>query len=263
MKQIVEATKSVNALPSGSSRDLYSTHSSFGKVMDQHKNDILSIIQSVVQYKGVKGNIVNRDKAEKFEILQEFNDVILETINYNLDDLQGIRKTAETIQVQEVKIPTHSPRTYQLSSVITAKFEASPQTAKLITAKNILRPQTAFRTPVDNSLSTPFIPRIKDKPNSIRPLALLPEYDDDGNVVNYLHPYELEIEKFEPSDELLTKKEPQVPENISNFPYNYIDTEIKLNEMVEELRTANEIAVDLEHHSYRTYLGKKFFQLNF
>lgn len=249
----MEATKTVNALPSGSSRDLYSTHPSFGKVMDQHRSDILRVIHNVIQFKGIKGNIVLRDNEEKFEMLQEFNDAILETINYNLDDLQGIRKETKAIQVQEVKVPT-TPQNYQLSTIVTDKLDASPQTAKLLTAKNILRPQTAFKVPVDNS-SAPFMPRIKDKPNSIRPLALLPEYDDDGNIINYLHPYELEIEKFEPSDELLTKREPQVPENMDNFPYTYVDTEGKLKDMIEELRSVKEIAVDLEHHSYRTYLG--------
>ncbi|KAL7030363.1 hypothetical protein ACKWTF_006626 [Chironomus riparius] len=254
MKLIMEATKTINALPSGSSRDLYSTHSSFSKVMSYHNNDIINVIHNVIQHKGIKGNITKRDKEEKFEILQEFNDAILETINYNLDDMQGIRKITPTINVQEVKVP-QTPQ-YQLSTtIVTAKFDASTQSAKLITAKNILRPQTTFKTLVDNSTLTPFIPRIKDKPNSLRPLALLPEYDDDGTIINYLHPYELEIEKFEPTNETLMKREPQVPEDITNFPYNYVETEEQLNAMVEELRSAKEIAVDLEHHSYRTFLG--------
>lgn len=254
MKLIMEATKAINALPSGSSRDLYTTHPSFTKVMNCHNNDIINVIQNVIQRKGIKGNITKRDdKEEKFEILQEFNDAIFETINYNLDEMQGIRKITPTINVQEVKAPPQ----YQLSTtIVTAKFDAlSPQSAKLITAKNILRPQTLFKTPVDNSTLTPFIPRIKYKPNSLRPLAILPEYDDDGTIINFLHPYELEIEKFEPTNEMLMQKEPKVPEDITNFPYNYIDTEDQLNEMVEELRNVKEIAVDLEHHSYRTFLG--------
>lgn len=256
MKLIMEATKAINALPSGSSRDLYTTHPSFTKVMNCHNNDIINVIQNVIQRKGIKGNITKRDdKEEKFEILQEFNDAIFETINYNLDEMQGIRKVTPTINVQEVKAP-QTPQ-YQLSTtIVTAKFDAlSPQSAKLITAKNILRPQTLFKTPVDNSTLTPFIPRIKYKPNSLRPLAILPEYDDDGTIINFLHPYELEIEKFEPTNEMLMQKEPKVPEDITNFPYNYIDTEDQLNEMVEELRNVKEIAVDLEHHSYRTFLG--------
>lgn len=255
MKLIVEATKAVNSLPSGASRDLYSSHPSFSKVMLQHKNEILGAIHSVLQFKEIKGNLLRRDEEEKFEIIQECNDTMLEAINYNLDEMQGIRKTTPAIQIQEVRV-TPVAQKYHLSSVLTSKFEASPtQSARLITAKNILRPQAGFKVPVDNSANNPFIPRIKDKPNSLRPLAVLPEYDEDGTIVSYLHPYELEIEKFEPSDDLLTRREPQVPEKMDDFPFNYIDTEEKLTGAISELMNAKEIAVDLEHHSYRTFLG--------
>ena len=37
------------------------------------------------------------------------------------------------------------------------------------------KPQLKFSTPVDNSLN-PFVPKIKFKPNSLKPLAILPEY---------------------------------------------------------------------------------------
>lgn len=255
MKLIMEATKAVNQLPSGSSRDLYSSHPSFSKVMTQHKNEILTAIQTVLQFKEIKGNLLVRDEEEKFEIIQECNDTMLETINFNLDELQGVRKTTPAIQLQEIRASPVIQQKYQLSSIISSKFEASPNSARLITAKNILRPQTTFKVPVDNSPNSPFLPRIKDKPNSLKPLAVLPEYDDDGNIVSYLHPYGIEIEKFEPSDEQLAKREPQVPENMDNFPYIYVNTEEKLIAMINDLRTAKEIAVDLEHHSYRTYLG--------
>ncbi|KAG5676319.1 hypothetical protein PVAND_006165 [Polypedilum vanderplanki] len=255
MKLLMEATKAVNSLPSGSSRDLYSAYPSFSKVMGQHKDEILCAIQSVLQYKEIKGNLLRRDDEEKFEMIQECNDTMLETINFNLDEMLGIRKPTPAIQLQEVRASPVVPQKYQLSTLITAKFQASPQTARLISAKNILRPQAGFKVPVDNSANNPFIPRIKDKPNSLRPLAVLPEYDDDGKIVSFLHPYELEIEKFEPSDEQLVKREPQIPENMDNFPFTFVDTEEKLNEMINELRSVKEIAVDLEHHSYRTFLG--------
>lgn len=38
------------------------------------------------------------------------------------------------------------------------------------------KPQVKFKTPVDNSLAA-FIPKLKDKPNSIKPLSILPEYN--------------------------------------------------------------------------------------
>lgn len=38
------------------------------------------------------------------------------------------------------------------------------------------KPQVRFKTPVDNSPS-PFVPKLKEKPNSIKPLSILPEYN--------------------------------------------------------------------------------------
>lgn len=73
-----------------------------------------------------------------------------------------------------------------------------------MTARNIIRPQINFKTPVDNSANTPFIPQLKYKPHSIKPLAILPEYDDDGNIESYLHPYETELSKFTPNQSQLT-----------------------------------------------------------
>lgn len=253
MRLIMEATKAVHALPSGASRDLYSAHPSFSKVMAQQSENILSAIQTVLKFQGIKNNIVRRDKEEKFEILQECNDTMLERINSNLDELSGIRKQAPAVLLTEVRSPI--PQNYQLSTTFNRdKSISSPQTARLITAKNIIRPQVSFSVPVDNSVN-PFNPRLKDKPNSVKPLAILPEYDEDRKIVSYLHPYEFEIEKFIPPLELLKEVVPVKATDVEGTMYHFINTEAKLNEMLGELQTAREIAVDLEHHSYRTFLG--------
>lgn len=248
----MEATKAVNSLPSGASRDLYSAHQSFSKVMAQQSENVLEVVQTVLRLQNIKGNIVRRDKEEKFEILQDCNDTMLERINSNLDEVAGIRKQTPSVLVTEVKA-SPLPRKYQLANSLHDK-SLSPQNARLITAKNIIRPQTSFTVPVDNSNNC-FVPRLKEKPNSIKPLAILPEYDEDRNIVSYLHPYEFEIEKFEPTPEMMMEKVPQVTSDINEASYSYVDTLAKLQEMLSELRTVKEIAVDLEHHSYRTFLG--------
>lgn len=51
-----------------------------------------------------------------------------------------------------------------------------------IGAKNIPRPQLMFKDPVDNSENL-WVPRISDKPNNIKPLALNILYNDDGEAV--------------------------------------------------------------------------------
>lgn len=110
---------------------------------------------------------------------------------------------------------------------------------------------------MDNSNKTPFEPRIKYKPNSIKPLAVLPEYDPDGNIEGYLHPYETELDKFEVSSSLLQQKTPVKPKRLEDTPLIYVDNVKQLKELVEnELKGVTELAVDLEHHSYRTFQVK-------
>lgn len=252
MRLIMDATKAVNGLPSGSSRDLYTAYSAFIKAINVESEKALHVVSNVIKMQGIKGNIVNRDKEEKFELLQECNDAMLERINLNLDEMSGLKKSSESLMVTEVKsVPL--PRKYILASS-SDRLDPSMQTAKLIIAKNILRPQVNFKTPVDNS-NNPFVPRIKEKPWSLKPLAILPEYDDEGNILSYLHPYEFEIEKFEPPPNQLCEVIPQKPLKIEESSLAYVDSEEKLKEMILELGEESQIAVDLEHHSFRTFQG--------
>lgn len=83
---------------------------------------------------------------------------------------------------------------------------------------------------------------------------MLPEYDSDGNIEGYLHPYETELNKFEVPPSQLTQKTPIQPKCLEDTPLIYVDTVKQLKQLVEtELAGVTEIAVDLEHHSYRTF----------
>ncbi|XP_058467390.1 exosome component 10 [Malaya genurostris] len=254
-KIILNAMKAVLSMPAGNSRDLYSTHPSFVRIMDHHADKLLHTISDVLKMHEIKGNIVVRDREEKFELMQEFNDTILERINSNLDEIAGIKKKHETVLVHsEIQLPTE-PR-YRLSG--SWNNPATPSTsvkATLITATNIARPQVNFRYPIDNSALNPFVPKIKEKPNSLKPLAVLSEYDDAGNIVSYLHPYEYELDRFEPSKVALKPVQSQDPLVLENTPLIFIDKRAQVPNILDELKLAKELAIDLEHHSYRTFQG--------
>lgn len=220
---------------------------------------ILNIISTVMKNQNVKGNILRRDNDEKFELLLECNDIMLERINSNIDDLAGIKKLPEDL-LEQTMIQSAVPNaratsgSWNIRKVIETG-SGGGVSAKLISARNILRPQINFKTKIDNSNNTPFEPRIKDKPNSIKPLAILPEYGDDGNIVTYLHPYEFELNKFEPLVNQMCKVEPVEPKSIETTPLKYVNSEATLKELLEDIRKVKEISVDLEHHSYRTFQG--------
>lgn len=122
-----------------------------------------------------------------------------------------------------------------------------------MTARNIVRPQINFKVPVDNSNINPFEPQLKYKPNSIKPLAILAEYGEDGNIDSYLHPYEFELCKFEPAKSQLKKVVPTEPKPIEATPLIRVESEESLKQLVEDLSTVKEFSVDVEHHSYRTF----------
>lgn len=199
-----------------------------------------------------------RDNDEKFELLLECNDFMLERINSNLDEMAGIKKTPEMVLVHseiQTKTLPQMPISGSWNENRLLASAAKIKTTKLLTARNIVRPQISFKVPIDNSNSAPFEPRIKEKPNSLKPLAILPEYGDDGEIVSYLHPYEIELTKFEPSADQLITRSPTEAATLETTPLAYIDTESQLHDMLKELRNVTEIAIDLEHHSYRTFQG--------
>lgn len=124
---------------------------------------------------------------------------------------------------------------------------------RLLTARNIPRPQVNFKVPIDNRSDAVFEPKLKYKPNSIKPLAILPEYGDDGSIESYLHPYEIELMKFEAPPDQLKSMKPIKPKSLENTPLVYLDKPSDLQALLRDLSEVHEIAVDLEHHSYRTF----------
>uniref|UniRef100_A0A182QEF5 HRDC domain-containing protein n=1 Tax=Anopheles farauti TaxID=69004 RepID=A0A182QEF5_9DIPT len=251
---IVEAMKATRAMPSGRSRDLYAAHPEFIRIADSHADQVLHIISDILKIQGVPGNILKRDSEERLEMIHDFNDNILERIHSNLDEMAGIRKQAPTVLVQSEVQVAAVPR-YRLSGAWNEQQTREAVKATLITGTNIARPQVKFKVPIDNSRLNPFVPKIRDKPNSLKPLAVLPEYDEAGNIVSYLHPYEFELDRFQPAKDVFKSVEPQEPPLLEQTELMFVDQVSQVGDLLRELQAASEIAIDLEHHSYRSYQG--------
>jgi len=78
--------------------------------------------------------------------------------------------------------------------------------------------------------------------------------DADGNF-RYKHPYETEILHMTYPDATLQFAEPIPYLPVDTTTATWVDTYEGVLEMLEELRGAKEIAVDLEHHDFRSYTG--------
>ena len=73
----------------------------------------------------------------------------------------------------------------------------------------------------------------------------------------YPHPYKYEIDNltFDANPNQLKATKEQLYEPLARVPCVWVDTADALEEMATELDAASEIAIDLEHHSFRSYLG--------
>ena len=125
-----------------------------------------------------------------------------------------------------------------------------------------------LKSKADNSADRPFVPLITSKPHSKSPLPEVivraaedPErfFANHPNPASYEfpHPYEheissLNISNFHSNSPLL--EQIGLVKNLgSNFAY--VETEDALYSMLNELKSQKILAVDLEHHSDRSFLG--------
>ena len=207
------------------------------------------------------------DTDDMFESLVEANDILLEQIDSCLDEALGLRKN---------KKPVLPPSMKQGSPVVSSwnKSSGTRQDDKLsfLHAKNILRPQLKFKEKPDNS-NVPFVPIIKEKPNALKPLENYKSTETDPSDdaptalasfihaqrthenVSHSHPYQFELEQFQPSDNAVSVHDPEWYRPLENTPLTYIDDVEKLNQLLTTLKGVTEFAVDLEHHSFRSFQG--------
>lgn len=248
LRSVLLAIKSTNDLPgAGDDFDYYNTFPGFRAFMMKEGKSILSIMTSLVKSQGVRETFETKELEEKFDLLADVNDAILENVSNYIDEASGVKKPEENL----VFIT-------KANSINTSwnRKEFSPNTQRqncvLLGAKNIQRPQMKFKDKVDNS-NSPFVPILTEKPHSIKPLAVILE--KSGDEEHFCHPYEWEIEKFEPAEGHLTVIEPIVPKTLLETPLVFVQSVGELRKMCEELKMAKEVAIDLEHHSFRSFQG--------
>ncbi|KAB8292956.1 hypothetical protein EYC80_007320 [Monilinia laxa] len=94
-----------------------------------------------------------------------------------------------------------------------------------------------------------------------KPHAKVSLEDSLGMITNefdqkqYKHPYETEILQLQYPKAMYEKSEPIKYLPFESTSATFVDTYEGVLEMLEELKSATEIAVDLEHHDTRSYVG--------
>lgn len=123
--------------------------------------------------------------------------------------------------------------------------------------KTIDKPQVNFKTPIDNSEKHPFKPLLTSKPNALVPFeeTFMLTTAEENDPSHYKQPYETEILNQEYNPSILKKDEPIPSTDWQQTDSIWVDNLEELQKMLSELKKASEIAVDLEHHDYRSYYG--------
>ncbi|XP_078050895.1 exosome component Rrp6 [Augochlora pura] len=244
--------KTANALPIESNFNYYCCFPSFLTAKDKNVELLLKVMGHVLGTAGIKGNISRLDMEEKFDLLLESNDILLDRANLLMDEEMGIVKASEVeFVVTQTQKQTVNGSWNKRPSRLTETMEAT-QSVRLLAGRNIQRPQIMFKDRIDNS-SKPWCPKIKDKPNSLKPLAIFLEEGENGET--FSHPYEYELDMFTPPASQLQKLELRKYKPLNETPLIMIENPSDVKTLIEDLKRYKEIAVDLEHHSYRSFQG--------
>ncbi|XP_016073384.1 PREDICTED: exosome component 10 isoform X2 [Miniopterus natalensis] len=281
---VVAVTKASGGLPQfGDEYDFYRSFPGFQAFCETQGDRLLQCMSKVMQYHGCRSNIKDRSKVteleDKFDLLVDTNDVILERVGILLDEASGVNKNQPVLPTG-LQVPTTVVSSWNRKAGEYSKKTKS-ETFRLLHAKNIIRPQLKFREKIDNS-NTPFRPKIFIKPNAQKPLpqALSKErrecpqdrpedLDVPAALADFIHqqrtqqveqdmfahPYQYELDHFTPPDSVLQKPQPQWYRPVGETPCHFVSSLDDLVELSEKLLRCQEFAVDLEHHSYRSFLG--------
>uniref|UniRef100_A0A673JVB4 Exosome complex component 10 n=1 Tax=Sinocyclocheilus rhinocerous TaxID=307959 RepID=A0A673JVB4_9TELE len=263
---VVAATKASAALPAaGDEFDLYRSFPAF-----QH------LTRLIMQHHGCRSHMRDRNRLtgleDRFDLVVDSNDAVLEKVGILLDEASGVSRTQQPVM----------PAGYQPPKIVVSSWnrrggECREETFHLLHAKNIQRPQLKFKDKVDNS-NTPFVSKIFIKPNAVKPLPSCecvkkPERPEDLDVpaalVDFIHqqrtkehvddmfshPYQYELDHVVMPESLKCKPEVQMYKPLAESTCQFINTLDDLVALNEKLAKVSEFAVDLEHHSYRSFLG--------
>lgn len=252
----------------GSLVDLVSDDSSKEGLAKSRFSTTTSAREKAVAECRKRRKLVDEDDAiHEFDSqVQESLDALLEQADTNLDIVTGRRKAAAIVVKEN---PQQSTPSSTSASTPVGALDAS------LLFANIPKPQLEFDPPVDNSLDAePWRPTIPHKHHAMVPLDYVPTpstsranspalTDETSSPApsapprkdGLTHPYVYETKHIHYPSSLFTQSEPTPPRSFASTPFTFVDTPEQLAAMTAKLVKAKELAVDLEHHSFRSYAG--------
>ena len=273
---IVQSVRVVKGcVPPNDQYEFYSAFPKYKSVISKLSGTVFNTINDILSSEKLSATFhpdsgEELDFTDKYDMMVEANDIILEKVGNLLDEVTGMRSAQPAIQVKP-----NAP-------ALLASWNQSQNLGKMKTFSclhSLPKPQNNFMPKPDNS-TLPFIVILKDKPNCSKLLTdsyhsfINGKYADEIRKVNHqhilqrsfpfsrdfveeltAHHYSTELDVLVPSIELLEPVMCQQPAEVSEKTFRYVDTESALLKMLEHLKGQTEIAIDTEAHDYRSFLG--------
>jgi len=267
LQKIVESTQRANGIvPLLEEYEYWNSFPNFKEFCAEEGSRIINDIDDLLRHNAVQcgwlsasnklSKSATADIEERYDRIVDANDIMLETVGSLLDEASGLKKNDTPILPPSIKqsVPVFS----SWNRNQTRHGNSKSSTFKLLMAKNIQRPQLKWLDKIDNS-NTPFIPYIKEKLHALRKSLdkdvenMEDSITDDNPDIK--HPYEFELSHLEPVSWQLECIKPQQYRSLDETKLTMVDNGESLTTMMNKLNQAQEIALDLEHHSYRSFQG--------
>ncbi|RSL77284.1 hypothetical protein BHE90_003997 [Fusarium euwallaceae] len=244
-KSLISTVKTVNRIAAEDLSFQRTVNPEVGQQLEDRTSRLLELATRLLQSSGKACNI----KAPKLEDVEDIEmnwrgvvdvvDSTLEKADTALDEYTGLVKRKEP----------------PVSDSATAS-KRSKSTNKVIRNANISKPQLLFERKPDNFPSGPWKPILSAKPHAKASLEeSLKIVPNESGAPQYLHPYEREITNMAYPKRVYKEAEPIMYQPVDTTQATWVDTYEGVLEMLKELKKAKEIAVDLEHHDFRSYIG--------
>ncbi|KAK7676364.1 hypothetical protein QCA50_020668 [Cerrena zonata] len=254
----LKATRLSAALPSDLS--FYrSVDKALAKDVDSCKAKVLSVTNKLLHLASTNNSSEARARKRprlenEDDITDDFHgtivdlmDQLLEKSDMRIDDFLGVSKVPPSVVDAQNQTQARAQKKVPQGRLDPALQHAS----------RLPKPQLNFTRRVDNRNLVPWRHTLKHKYNAQVPLGYhwQPEDSESTSTIVPSHPYYYEIKRIKYPTRMFLPADPIPPKSFDDTPFAWVDTPAAFNTMLESLRSAKEIAVDLEYHSYRTFAG--------
>ncbi|KAF3923394.1 hypothetical protein ABW21_db0205679 [Orbilia brochopaga] len=249
-RALIKLIKTTKLLSAGDLAFNKSLDTEFATALDRENSRILGMINDLVK-NATQGSDIKFESFEdadsveaRWSAVSEVVDFLLEKADLCMDEYTGTvnRGVMQTAPAASAYKSRPDRRTAEGRKAFNKSL-------------HMPKPQLQFKKPLSPLDQEPYKPRLTRKPHAIIPLeeSLTPSIVEGRE--KYPHPYLEEIVQYTFPQEVRTQSEPIQYHPFESTSAIWVDTPETLNDMKEQLLKASEIAVDLEHHDFRTYIG--------